>query len=85
MVFGEVCCCVVLCKFVCDCYCMIFCYAKEWNGHNKLCVVLSFTGTYVYTPPLGTALPKGLHPLTVVFHPEDSINFCDVTTTVQFR
>lgn len=42
-------------------------------------------GTYTYDPPAGTALPKGLHPLSVVFRPTDEINYAEVTTTIQFR
>ena len=43
-------------------------------------------GTYVYSPPAGTVLNAGTHPLNVTFTPNDTINYPNSpTATVQIE
>jgi hypothetical protein len=40
-------------------------------------------GTFTYNPPAGTVLSAGTHTLSVLFTPDDSVDFANATATVQ--
>ena len=39
-------------------------------------------GSFVYSPPVGTVLPAGNHPLSVTFYPLDTVNYSPNSKTV---
>jgi hypothetical protein len=55
-------------------------------GGTQLNAMGNVLGTYVYSPPAGTVLNAGTHPLNVTFTPDDTINYPNSpTATVQIE
>jgi hypothetical protein len=49
---------------------------------TQLNATASVTGTFTYSPEAGTALPAGIHTLTVTFTPADTSTYAVVVATV---
>jgi len=44
-------------------------------GQEQLCAQTDVEGSLVYNPPAGTTLPEGVHALSVIFIPNDQVNY----------
>jgi uncharacterized repeat protein (TIGR01451 family) len=50
-------------------------------GSGQLDATASVTGIFTYTPPAGTVLPVGANTLSVVFNPNDTVNYSSTSAT----
>jgi Flp pilus assembly CpaE family ATPase len=44
-------------------------------GEAQLCAEADIEGKLIYNPPAGTILPEGVHALSVIFIPDDQVNY----------